>query len=293
MVGSAVLFVTNMRFSVEFTGGMNIRVATQLPADFVQQTQEFLVGVGYPKAEVGAKVSSTYSDISIATDVSDDSAMNTLAQDIKGYLVQHNVVSNDKEILQLSITGPSVWAYMQSAAVRAIVIWLSFLVIYMLFAFATIRKVVPPSILAVVVVVTMFFDIFAPAGAYGILMWINSTIQVNTIFVIAILTTMGYSINDTIIVFDRIRENVEMLWDNGTKNIAKVFEDSLRQTMRRSLMTGGSVILVILSMYVFGTGDMKDFAFTMGIGMISGTYSSIFIAAPLAYLLLRKKKATA
>lgn len=179
---------------------------------------------------------------------------------------------------------------MESAAIKAILIGLLFMTIYMLFAFAAIRKFVPPSILAMVTVVTMFFDIFTPSGAYGLLMWINPTIQINTIFIVAILTTMGYSINDTIVIFDRVRENVDHLGE-GSKNVslAKVFENSLRQTMRRSLMTGGAMIVVIVTMYIFGTGDMRDFAFTMGIGILGGTYSSIFIAAPLAYLLLRKK----
>lgn len=100
---------------------------------------------------------------------------------------------------------------MENAAIKAILIGLLFMTIYMLFAFAAIRKLVPPSILAMVTVVTMCFDIFTPAGAYGILMWINPTIQINTIFIVAILTTMGYSINDTIVIFDRIRENIDTL----------------------------------------------------------------------------------
>ncbi len=290
MAGSGILFFTNMRFSVEFTGGMNVRVATQLADNFVSNTEQFLADVGYADAKVAAQVETNYSDIVIATDVSDDTAMNVLADKIKSYLLEQKIVSQDAEIIQLSVTGPSVGSYMQSAAIRAIVIGLLFMTIYMLFAFATIRKFVPPTILAIVTIVTMFFDVFTPAGAYWLLMWINPTVQINTIFIVAILTTMWYSINDTIVIFDRVRENVDLLWE-GAKNVslAKVFESSLRQSMRRSLMTGGATLLVIVTMYIFGTGDMRDFAFTMGIGILSGTYSSIFIAAPLAYLLLRKK----
>ncbi|NOZ44278.1 MAG: hypothetical protein GXP45_03985 [bacterium] len=81
--------------------------------------------------------------------------------------------------------------------------------IYMLISFAGIRKYVKPEILAVVTIVTMIFDISIPIGAYGVWMMVNPTIQVDTIFIIAILTTMGYSINDTIIIFDRVRENMQ------------------------------------------------------------------------------------
>lgn len=192
--------------------------------------------------------------------------------------------------MQASITGPSVGAYMQSAALRAIVIGIIFMVIYMLFSFAAIRKVVSPSILASVTIVTMLFDILIPAGAYGLLMLINPTVQVDTVFIIAILTIMGYSINDTIIIFDRIRENAESVITEKSKNIlyAKVFEDSIRQTMRRSIGTSVSTLMVVVTMYIFGTGVIKLFAFTTGIGVVAGTASSIFIAAPLAYLFLGK-----
>ena len=79
----------------------------------------------------------------------------------------------------------------------------------MIIAFGAIRKFVPPLILAIVTIVTMLFDISSMAGGYGILMAINQTVQVDIIFIIALLTTMAYSINDTIVIFDRIRENLQ------------------------------------------------------------------------------------
>ncbi len=108
MAGSGILFFTNMRFSVEFTGGMNIRLATQLSADFATEAQQFLADAGYTDAKVAAQASPNYSDVVIATDVSDDAAMNTLAQQIKSYLLEEKIVSSDAEIIQLSVTGPSV-----------------------------------------------------------------------------------------------------------------------------------------------------------------------------------------
>ena len=81
--------------------------------------------------------------------------------------------------------------------------------VYMIIAFGAIRKFVPPLILAIVTIVTMLFDISSMAGGYGILMAINQTVQVDIIFIIALLTTMAYSINDTIVIFDRIRENLQ------------------------------------------------------------------------------------
>lgn len=94
-------------------------------------------------------------------------------------------------------------------------------------------------------------------------MMLDHTMTVNTIFIIAVLTNMGYSINDTIIIFDRIRENIKL---NAGKKIlfGKIFEDSLWQTMRRSFGTVFSVFLVIVFMFFLGTGAVKEFAFTIG-----------------------------
>ncbi|MBP7061530.1 hypothetical protein KA037_01085 [Patescibacteria group bacterium] len=108
MAGSGILFFTNMRFSVEFTGGMNLRLATQLSENFAAETEQFLANAGYVDAKVAAQVEASYSDVVIATDVSDDATMNTLAQQIRAYLLEQKIVSSDAEIIQLSVTGPSV-----------------------------------------------------------------------------------------------------------------------------------------------------------------------------------------
>lgn len=136
--------------------------------------------------------------------------------------------------------------------------------IYMLFSFATIRKSVAPSILAIVTIVTMVFDVSLPAGAYGIRMRLDKTIMIDSVFIIALLTNMGYSINDTIIIFDRVRENVQNVSENKGTVFGKIFEKSLWQTMRRSFGTVFSTFLVIVAMFLIGTGIIKQFAFTIG-----------------------------
>lgn len=93
-------------------------------------------------------------------------------------------------------------------------------------------------------------------------------------------------------IFDRIRENFlekQKAVEEGRTTREEIFEMSLRQTMRRSLSTSISTLLVVIGMYIFGTGILKMFAFTLGMGVIAGTYSSIFLAAPFAYLLSQKK----
>lgn len=177
---------------------------------------------------------------------------------------------------------------MQKSAKNALIVGLILMAIYMLFSFAGIRKEISPSLLALVVIFTMVFDVGIPAGAYGLRMYLDKTITIDTIFIIAVLTNMGYSINDTIIVFDRIRENIKNKAGQKGMLFGKIFEDSIWQTMRRSFGTIMTTLIVIIAMYILGTGVIRQFAFTIGIGVITGSYSSIFIAAPLTYILLGK-----
>ena len=286
------MFFLNINLSIDFTGWMNVRVANTLDKDFASNATSYLTNNGLENVSVQTKAEDDYTDISIKTRNSDDEQIAKISEGIQSFLIDNNYIADEEGILQLSVTGPSVGEYMQSAALRAIIIGIIFMVIYMLFSFAGIRKTISPSILATVTVITMLFDIAIPSGAYGLLMMINPTVQVDTVFIIAILTIMWYSINDTIIIFDRIRENTEKSTRDNDKWVvyAKIFESSLWQTMRRSIGTSLSTLLVVAAMYAFGTGVIQLFAFTTGVWVIAGTFSSIFIAAPLAYIMLGRFK---
>ena len=112
----------------------------------------------------------------------------------------------------------------------------------------------------------MLFSAIIAAGAYGIWMAINQTISIDTIFIISILTVMGYSINDTIIVLDRVRENIAEQSESlikGTRFYGQLIEDSIWETMRRSLGTGITTALVAAAMIIFGTSLLQKFAFTV------------------------------
>ena len=118
----------------------------------------------------------------------------------------------------------------------------------------------------------------------------NSTIQIDTVFIIAILTIIGYGINDVIIIFDRVRENIIKEWERKDTNMLMIFEESIWQTMKRSVGTSLSTILVLIWMFVFATGVVANFAFTVWVWVIVSALCSIFIAVPTAYLLLKKSK---
>ena len=280
-----------MRFSEEFTGWVKISVGVGIDkTQLKQDIEKYLTANSYKNSVVSIETSTpSVTDISIKTSVEKDEKVNELSNQIKSILIDGNYIKSTSDIVSQTITWPSVGDYMQSSAKNALIIGLILMAIYMMISFASIRKTMNPGILAGVTIATMIFDVSIPAGAYGLLMMFNSTVNIDTIFIIAVLANMGYSINDTIIIFDRIRENIQ---NTNWKNIVygNIFDRSLRETMRRSFGTVFSTFLVILAMYFLGTGAVKDFAFTIGVGVLAGSYSSIFISAPLAYLLMWKFK---
>lgn len=290
IVWSWVLFFMNVRLSEEFTGWVKVIIANTIDNDVLQESlTEYLTEQQYQNTTVLIQKVQNTTEISIKTKVENDEKVNELSKQIEGQLLEWGYISTKDDILSQTITGPSVGNYMQTTARNALLIGIALMVIYMLFSFAAIRKAIPPTILATVTIITMIFDISIPAGAYGFLMMINNSITLDTIFIIAILANIWYSINDTIVIFDRIRENIQ---NKNEKNIVygKVFDDSLWQTMRRSIGTSLSTLLVIAAMYIFGTGAIKTFSFTIGVGVIWWTFSSLFIATPLAYLIMGKYK---
>ena len=281
------LFFSNARYSEEFTGWVQITVAGTLDkTTLTQDITKYMESKWYKNSDVMVEVAKDTTKISLKTQVDKDEQVNILSKDIQSALIQKGYIKSTNDVMEQSITWPSVWAYMQKSAKNALIVGILLMAIYMLFAFAGIRKEISPSILAAVVVATMIFDVWVPAWAYGVWMMIDHTMAINTVFIIAVLTNMGYSISDTIIIFDRIRENIKLKAGQKWILIGKIFEDSLRQTMRRSFGTVLSLFLVIVAMYLLWSGTIKEFAFTIGIWVIAWSYSSIFISAPLTYILL-------
>ena len=284
-------FFTNIRLSEEFTWWVKITIAGTLTENTIKKDLgTYLTEKWFWDTNIGIEVGSTTTNLSLKTNLSKDEEVAALSKDIQEYLVQKWYIKDSSAILEHSITWPSVWSYMQRTAKNALIVWVILMAIYMMFAFATIRKEIAPGLLAAITIVTMIFDVSIPAWAYGIRMMIDKTMMVDTIFIIAVLTNMGYSINDTIIIFDRIRENIKNKAGQKGTLFGQIFEASLWQTMRRSFGTVMAIFLVILAMFVLGTGIIQHFAFTIWIWVIAWSYSSIFISAPLVYILLGKYK---
>jgi preprotein translocase subunit SecF len=173
--------------------------------------------------------------------------------------------TSDFGVRNVEIVGPQVGKQLQTQAKLAILYSLLGMLVYLWFRFELIY--------GVAAVVACFHDTLITVGAFSLL---NKEISLTVIA--AILTLVGYSMNDTIVVFDRIRENVKLL---RRESLAEIVDRSINQTLSRTVLTSGLTFLTVLSLYLFGGEVLHGFSLALVIGIIIGTYSSIFIASPM------------
>ena len=280
------LFISNLRWSIEFTGGVKMTIAGEKRID----TKGFAKTFSKDSLAIKYVFNEGNTDLEIRSLKSDVKYTNTMLASVKKYLQDHGYIKSDKDIISISFVWPTVWEYMKSAAKQALIWGIAIMAIYVLIAFVGVREYFKPWIFSLVTVLTLMHDVIMAAWGYWLWMHLNQLVVVDTVFVMAILTVLGYSVNDTIIIFDRVRENIIKYSDQlrkGTKKMYEIFDESLYQTMRRSLFTSLSTLIVVACMYYFGNQLFKDFSFVILVWVLFGTYSSIFLAAPGAYRINR------
>jgi preprotein translocase subunit SecF len=189
------------------------------------------------------------------------------------------------QITSASSVGPTLGSEMTKKAIIALVVVILAILAFIAFSFRAVSHPLPSWKYGVVAMVTLIHDIIVPTGVYTILSHRYGA-EVDTLFVIALLTIVGISISDKIVVFDRIRENLKT---GGKRAFDEIVGTSLKQTFTRSINTSVTVILALLALYLFGPSTTKYFTLTLILGMIVGTYSSIFVASPLLTVWNNKK----
>ena len=288
-IWGGLMFLMTANYSEEFTGWVSISINTQTDSNEIQNNlKDFLSEKDYGKTTVHVNTTDEDTQIKINADLKNDDVVAQLSTDISSFLLDNWYIQSTEDIVWQTLTGPSVGDYMKTTAMQALIIWLILMVIYMLLAFKEIRKYISPAVLSGVVLCVMLFDILATIGAYGVWMLINDTLQVDTIFIISVLTVIAYGINDVIVIFERIRENMSRNKDKGVV-YGRIFEDSVWQSVRRSISTSVSTLIVLVAMFFLWNSDvLQQFSFTVGLWIVFATLSSIFLWAPLAYLLMWK-----
>lgn len=188
---------------------------------------------------------------------------------------------------QVNTVGPTMGNEMTKKALIAIIVVAIAILSFIAFAFREVSVPVASWKYGVVAMVTIIHDIIIPTGVYAYLS-AHYGAEIDTLFVVALLTIMAVTISDKIVVFDRIRENLKL--HGGKKPFDGVVGESLSQTFTRSINTSVTVIISLLALYYLGPVSTKFFALTLTVGMIVGTYSSIFVASPALTFFVTKKK---
>jgi len=182
---------------------------------------------------------------------------------------------------QYTSVGPVIGTELLDKGLLALGLVTVCIILFIAFAFRAVSKPVQSWKYGIVAIITLAHDVLIPTGLFALLGRINGA-EVDSLFIVGLLTILGISINDTIVVFDRIRENLAL---NETHHKREEFDQvvgrSIMQTLARSINTSLTVVIVLAALYFVGPATTKDFALTLIVGMIAGTYSSIFLASPL------------
>jgi preprotein translocase subunit SecF len=191
--------------------------------------------------------------------------LNSVSDPAVAKVLQDGFYLSDFGVYQVEIVGPQVGQQLQSQARWAVVYSLLGMLIYLGFRFEWIY--------GVAAVVTVFHDTLITVGAFSL-----ANKEISLTVIAAILTLIGYSNNDTIVIFDRIRENLKLM---RREKLSDVVNRSINQTLSRTILTAGLTFLTVLALYLFGGEVLHGFSFALVIGILIGTYSSIAIAAPI------------
>jgi len=260
--------VFGLKFGIDFKGGALIEVnySDSLPSVLDIKSSLGSLSLG----EISVQPSGTTEYILKTRDLTTEehtSLLNLLSENGKYKLTEKSFTS----------IGPSVGDELTQKAIWAIIFVMLAILLFIAYAFSKVSKPVSSWKYGLIALVTLLHDIAIPTGLFAILGHYMGA-EVDTLFVVALLTVLGLSVSDTIVVFDRIRENIR----NHTSNdFEKTVGISLSQTFTRSINTSLTVILVLLSLYFFGPASTKNFALVLTVGLFFGTYSSIFLASPL------------
>jgi preprotein translocase subunit SecF len=174
--------------------------------------------------------------------------------------------------------GPTVGQDLRSKSITAIIVLLLAIVVYMAIVFRKLSRVMSPWAMGIATIIALFHDILIPIGVFALLGHFMG-VEITGIFVAAILTILGYSVSDSVVVLDRVRENV--LRFGSKERFGDIVHKSIMQTLSRSLNTNITTLLSLIAIYFFGGESVKFFALALIIGIFLGAYSSIFVASPL------------
>ncbi len=270
-ISLALIIFKGFNFGLDFTGGTAIQVRFEKPVE-TGEIRKALKTVNLEDSmiqEIGTKKTDYEIRISLKKGSS-----TKVYNEVKKALDQF--FNGKYKILKLDYIGGVIGEELRKASIYSILAVMIAILIYVGYRFE--------PVFAVGAVVPLFHDALITLGIFSAF-----SIELDLSVIAAILTVLGYSLNDTIIVFDRIRENIKI---RGKKNILMLVNQSINENLARTIITSGTTLFSVLALYLFGGASLKNFSLALLIGIIVGTYSSIYVASPIVVdfeRFLRKK----
>jgi preprotein translocase subunit SecF len=261
----SILFWHHINLGVDFKGGTLVYVQFDRTPD-IDKIRLAMDKAGIHDARITTfgPAANRQVIISLAQKETQESALDVGRQTIVDAL-KANYSSSGFSVIRVEIIGPQVGAQLRKQALLATLYSLAGMLVYLWFRFELIY--------GVAAVVAVFHDTLITVGAFSL-----TNREITLTVIAAILTLIGYSMNDTIVVFDRIRENLRL---SRREDLTSVVNRSINQTLSRTVLTSGLTFLTVLSLYLFGGEVLRGFSFALVIGILIGTYSSIAVAAPM------------
>ncbi len=267
-VSVVMLGLGKANFSVDFTGGTNVRVQFAEMVD-VGELRKALAAGGIEDVQI-QNVAGT-KDFFIKTKLSDtgkERANDRIVSIIKS-------VMPDKKftVLETNMVGPTVGKTLKQYALIAVALSLVGIIIYIAYRFT--------FVFGIAATIATFHDVLFILGVF----WLFGR-EINLLLITSLLTVAGYSLSDTVVVFDRIRENMAKMKSKG--DFGNIMNRSINEVLSRTIVTGISTLMALAAIIVLGGEVLFDFALALFLGLIVGTYSSIFVASPLVYMWRKK-----
>ena len=290
------LFVRGLSQSIDFTGGRNFKVQFENAVEPEQVRELIASKFGDSNVSVIA-IGTDKKTVRISTNYRIEEEGNNVDSEIEAYLYEtlkpvltQNITLEtfiDREnhtggsIVRSQKVGPSIADDIKTSAMWSVVLALIAIGLYILIRFRNIAYSVGS-------VVALTSDTLMILGAYSLCWgWMPFSLEIDQTFIGAILTAIGYSINDKVVIFDRVREFFGLYPKRDRKQL---FNDSLNTTLARTINTSLSTLIVLLCIFILGGDSIRSFAFAMILGVVIGTLSSLFVASPIAYMMMKNKK---
>jgi preprotein translocase subunit SecF len=259
-----------LKLGIDFTGGTLWEIQFNETDNQLVKREDIRKIFTDNDSSTSSIAETSQNSILIRTEETREENINNIKQNINSSFGQ-------TEDLRLETVGPTISKELTKKALIAVSISIIAILLYVTWAFRKVPKPASSIAFGVCTIIALFHDVIITVGSFAILGYFLN-FEINSLFITALLTVLGFSVHDTIVVFDRIRENISKHKDYPFETIVN---HSLIQTISRSLNTSITVVFVLLALLLFGGDSIKGFTTALLIGIVSGTYSSIFIAAPL------------